>query len=152
MLHMKNSRIRYFCAAILLASYAVTVNANPSEKTHLSAAQSTSENYATYAAYLEQDKVLNNSFKTSSRMVNKDNLKTLRLSQRKWIKWRDSTCFTAQAKANRQLKAYGTSVRDDCLTVLTEQRNEELLKFVENLQEAVERKFDFSRKNEYEAN
>lgn len=107
------------------------------------------EIYDPYTAYLEEDKALNISYKMLSESLDKNSLPVLKQSQRKWIKWRDTTCYSAQEKANRQIGAVGSSVRNDCLLTLTEQRNIELRQFIEAPHEAAKMKFDFDRKNEY---
>lgn len=107
------------------------------------------EIYDSYAAYMEEDKALNNSYKTLSNSLDKKSRTILKQSQKTWIKWRDVTCYSAQDKVNRQLGAFGSSMRNDCLLTLTEQRNIEFLQFMKSPQEAEKKKFDFDRKNEY---
>ena len=151
-LHMNRDSIKNISVAVLLVVYSFIANAHAEENTGPASTLAPSANYDAYAEYLEQDKTLNSAYKRLSRLIDKSDVATLRLSQRKWIKWRDSTCLAEQAKINRQLNAFGTSVRDDCLMALTERRNAELLDFIESPRDASKKKFNFSRKNEYQEN
>ena len=127
-----------------------TVNAKQGETNEPTATQEIKnvEVYDTYAAYLDEDKLLNASYKELTRLLDKNNLAVLKQVQRKWIEWRDSKCYSAQKLANRQIGVQGSSVRDDCLSSLTEHRNIELQKFIKNSKAASKEKFNFSRNND----
>ena len=141
-------KLLIFCTLFITTPIAI---ASQDKDTASATAQKTREIeiHDTYAEYLEEDKLLNIAYQALAKSLDKNRLSILRQAQRRWIKWRDAECHLAQGKANRKLGAFGSSVRDDCLLTLTEERNLELNQFIKNTDEATKKKFDFSRKNKY---
>lgn len=120
----------------------------PAESTGIAGTEKT-EIFNPYNEYLAQDKLLNEAYKALLPSLNKQNAGLLKQAQRKWITWRDQTCISAQTRVNRSLGAMGSSVRDDCLTVLTEQRTTELQGFLKEPKVAAKQRYEFSRQNDY---
>lgn len=111
--------------------------------------QANSDIYNPHDDYLNEDKLLNDSYKSLSQTLDKKDTALLKQSQRKWIKWREDACIRAQTKVNRNLGSFGSSARDDCLITLTEKRTSEIQQFGKDPKLASKQKFDFSRTNDY---
>ena len=142
------SLVYVFCLLIFTAQFS-SAESNKGNNPSNGGNDAKSEIYNPYDDYLKEDKLLNDSYKSLSQTLNKKDVGLIKQAQRKWIKWRDETCIRAQTKVNRSLGSFGSSVRDDCLISLTEQRTNELQQFIKDPRGALQKKFDFSRENDY---
>lgn len=150
-MHKNWAPISFIFALLLLVitvpySYADTTQGNDPGR---GGNEPKSEIYNPYDDFQKEDKLLNESYKSLSKTLEKRDADLFKQAQRKWIKWRDETCIGAQTKANRSLGSFGNSVRDDCLISLTEQRTNEIQQFSKELRSAQKKKFNFSRANDY---
>ncbi len=148
----KNRKLISFSYVFCLLMFTVQFSYAESNKGNIlnnGGNEAKSEIYNPYEDYLKEDKLLNESYKSLSQMLDKKDAGLLKQAQRKWIKWRDATCIRAQTKVNRSLGSFGNSVRDDCLISLTEQRTNEIQQFIKDPRGALQKKFDFSRENDF---
>ena len=102
-----------------------------------------------YNEYLQVDKELNSSYKSLSKLLDKDSRAVLKKTQLEWIKWRDDKCSKLQEGVEcGTVGCYGLE-NDSCIIQVTDDRTEELQKFKLNIKDAISNKFEFSRKNKY---
>lgn len=151
LIHKYQKRSAYICVLWILILVAPSCNAdsNKDNSSSNSVQGKKIEIFNPHDEYLEEDKLLNKSYKSLLKSLDKNNAILLKQAQLKWIKWRDRTCILAQTKVNLKLGSLGHSVRDDCFISLTERRSNELQQFVKEPRDASRKKYDFSRENDY---
>ena len=152
LIHKYQKRSAYICVLwilILIAPSCIADDSNKDNSSSNSVQGQKVEIFNPHDEYLEEDKLLNKSYKSLLKTLGKNNAIFLKQAQRKWIKWRDRTCILGQTKVNLKLGSLRNSVRDDCLISLTERRSDELRQFVKEPRDASHRKYDFSRENDY---
>lgn len=102
-----------------------------------------------YDSYVKEDKALNSAYKALSKTLVASDRTNLQKAQRQWIKWRDEKCDAMQSNINcLSASCYGVE-HDRCVVQMTSDRTIELRDFMKNKDEAVQTRFDFSRRNKY---
>jgi uncharacterized protein YecT (DUF1311 family) len=104
------------------------------------------ENYATY---MKEDKKLNKEYKELIKKLSKEDVDTLRKTQRSWLDWRLEKCEEADQMANCDNGVCAGVAHDECVVSLTTQRSNELSRFKHNVPEARTSNFTFSKKYDF---
>lgn len=95
--------------------------------------------------FKKQDSRLNASYQALRASFGKDDAKTLKNMQRKWIAWRDDTCDNAEAAASCTNGMCVGVAHDSCIVRLTERRWGELDSFKADLKKSKAAGFNFSK-------
>jgi uncharacterized protein YecT (DUF1311 family) len=100
------------------------------------------ENFKQFKRY---DKQLNVSYRSLRGSLNNNDRESLKKTQINWINWRDEICDDLEVEANCNNGMCTGVAHDSCIVFLTEQRNNELDRFKENINNAKAVKFEFSK-------
>jgi uncharacterized protein YecT (DUF1311 family) len=102
-----------------------------------------------HAGYLKEDKKLNKEYKDLVKALGKDDVATLRKTQRAWLDWRLEECDEVDEKSKCDNGVCAGVAHDECIVALTTQRTTELSRFKQNVQDAKSSGFAFSKKYDY---
>lgn len=91
------------------------------------------------------DSRLNFSYKTLQASLGGNDARILKITQRKWIAWRDDTCDEAEAAARCTNGMCVGVAHDSCIVQLTERRQGELDTFKADLKKSKAAGFGFSK-------
>ena len=99
-----------------------------------------------FEQFVNEDKKLNEAYKSLKTKLDKESFAQLRLTQRSWIKWRDETCENAEENVGCNNGVCAGVEHDGCIVKLTRVRAQELREFRSNLIYAKKTNFQYARK------
>lgn len=100
-------------------------------------------------SYQAEDERLNSAYKKLINLLDPNSKPLLRQSQREWITFRDNTCQEVMEKSAESCpNAECIDLNhDNCIVKTTQNRASELIEFIDDIDAAKNRKFDFSKRH-----